>query len=110
MPPFHLTVGDIRTTAPQELDKVSRNVARILTLCGRTDIPIYSGCEEPLMREPVKYDYFHGNDGLGDVPDAAPAAHTVDKAAEPDIACVGLLKAAKEYDGQLTVIALGMTT
>ncbi len=91
----------------QDLDKVAANVARLLTLCGRTDIPIYRGCEEPLMREPIKYDYFHGLDGLGDVPHASPGAADVVKQPEEDIACVGLLKASKQYEGRLVLIALG---
>ena len=38
------------------------------------------------MREPIKYDYFHGLDGLGDVPHADPAAASVDKQPEEAIA------------------------
>jgi hypothetical protein len=48
--------------------------------------PCRRGCEEPLMREPIKYDYFHGLDGLGDVPHADPAAASVDKQPEEAIA------------------------
>jgi len=59
------------------------------------------------MREPIKYDYFHGLDGLGDVPTAPPAAASITKKPQEDIAVVGLLRASRQYEGRLTLIALG---
>lgn len=59
------------------------------------------------MREPIKYDFFHGLDGLGDVPEAEPAASSLTKQPEDDIAVVGLLRAARDFEGELTLVALG---
>jgi purine nucleosidase len=35
-------------------------------LCGATDVPVFAGCDRPLLREPAHADWFHGRDGLGD--------------------------------------------
>lgn len=48
------------------LERTLRNALQLRDLAGRPDVPIYSGCERPLFREPI-YGQFHGTSGLGNV-------------------------------------------
>lgn len=40
------------------------NALKIVELAGRTDIPVFAGCQNPLMRPLVTAEYVMGNDGL----------------------------------------------
>lgn len=46
------------------LKLTSRNIRIMLELCNRTDIPVYEGCERPLVREPITAEHVHGSTGL----------------------------------------------
>jgi len=61
----------------------TRNTLGLLALTNRIDIPVYAGCERPLLEQPVFADHIHGESGLGTVtfPENHPAAsdeHAVD--------------------------------
>ena len=58
------------------LANTTRNALRVLTLLGRTDIPVAAGADRPLVREPFIQPAFHGDSGLdgADLPEAAFAA------------------------------------
>lgn len=49
------------------LENVERNVMRTLSVYGKTNIPVYGGCECGLLTEPIHATQIHGTDGLGDV-------------------------------------------
>eukprot|EP00050_Salpingoeca_kvevrii_P007660 m.297650 g.297650 ORF g.297650 m.297650 type:complete len:458 (+) comp13667_c0_seq1:1123-2496(+) len=51
-----------------ELPQVAHNVARILSASSRTDIPFFLGAARPLVEQRRNAQFFHGHDGLGDVP------------------------------------------
>ena len=55
------------------LAATTRNALRILTLLERTDIPVASGADRPLAREPLVQTQFHGATGLdgADLPEPA---------------------------------------
>ena len=57
-----LTVTTVAGNVP--LAHTSANARRVLELAGRPDIPVYAGCERPLVREPVTAEYVHGETGL----------------------------------------------
>jgi purine nucleosidase len=76
------------------LDLTTRNACIICELAGRTDVPVYAGCDRPLDRELVTAEHVHGKTGLDgpDLPEPAmtpSAGHAVDyiidtlRAAEP---------------------------
>ena len=46
------------------LANTTRNALRVLTLLGRTDIPVAAGAERPLVREPWIPTHVHGASGL----------------------------------------------
>jgi pyrimidine-specific ribonucleoside hydrolase len=55
------------------LDRTTRNALRVLTLLGRTDVPVAAGAARPLVREPLVQPRFHGESGLdgADLPEPA---------------------------------------
>jgi len=55
------------------LANTTRNALRVLTLIGRTDVPVAAGSDRPLLREPLIQLAFHGESGLdgAELPDAA---------------------------------------
>jgi len=55
------------------LANTTRNALRVLTLLGRTDLPVAAGADRPLVREPFIQPAFHGESGLdgADLPEAA---------------------------------------
>ncbi|MDP6705662.1 MAG: nucleoside hydrolase [Alphaproteobacteria bacterium] len=65
------------------LPDTERNARRVLTLAGRTDIPVAAGCARPLMAAAGPTAAVHGRDGLGGVGLPEPGfacvdAHAVD--------------------------------
>lgn len=48
----------------QTPDKTLRNALRVLTLIGRTDIPVAGGAHKPISRELIIADSVHGESGL----------------------------------------------
>jgi purine nucleosidase len=36
-------------------------------IAGRTDLPVYAGCERPMVLEPITAEYIHGNTGIDGV-------------------------------------------
>ena len=49
------------------LENVERNVMRTLTVYGKTNIPVYRGCEGGMLAEPNHIPEIHGKYGLGEV-------------------------------------------
>jgi pyrimidine-specific ribonucleoside hydrolase len=55
------------------LDATTRNALRLLTLCGRTDVPVSAGADRPLVfPHPHQARYAHGADGLSGRADTLP--------------------------------------
>ena len=66
----HKILGITTVTGNVHVNKVYKNVVRILHKCNRQHtIPVYNGASEPLIHETTFAEYFHGEDGLGDVLD-----------------------------------------
>jgi purine nucleosidase len=76
------------------LAQATSNALYTAELCG-SDVPVYSGAEEPLKRKLVTADWFHGVDGLGDHGYAptrrrADPRHAVDAIIEATLANPGI--------------------
>ncbi|RYE74108.1 MAG: nucleoside hydrolase, partial [Hyphomicrobiales bacterium] len=61
-------LGIVAVAGNVSLAQNARNALKILELAGRTDIPVYAGCERPLKRMLVTAEHVHGETGL-DGPD-----------------------------------------
>lgn len=81
------------------------NTDRILALCDRHDVPIYSGANKALIAN-VTSDYFFGYDGLGDDGYKPPKPIVI----QNESAAVGLLELSKKYEGELVIVAIGPLT
>ena len=65
------------------LELTQRNARMMCDIAGKTDLPVYSGCSRPLLREPITAEYVHGNTGIDGVDVFEPATplqkqHAVD--------------------------------
>ncbi len=47
------------------LGQATENALYTLELCGATDVPVFTGADRPLKREPAHAQWFHGADGFG---------------------------------------------
>ena len=87
------------------LDRTTRNALRVLTLLGRTDVPVAAGADRPLVREPWVPVEFHGDSGLDGADLPEPAVGPAEVSAVELMAT--LLRAAEE---PMTLVATGPLT
>ena len=83
-------------------------IANALKLCevaGRDDIPVFAGCDAPLLHAAPDAAYVHGQDGFGDT-GYAPAR----RAAESEHAALAILRLSHAHAGRLLLVALGPLT
>lgn len=76
----------------QTLDKTVRNALTVLTVAGRTDVPVFAGMVRPMTRALVTAAHVHGESGLDGptLPEPSVAAsdtHAVDWLAQHLVAC-----------------------
>ena len=74
-----LRVEAITTVAGNApLERTTLNARRVLTLLGRTDVPVAAGADRPLLREPWAPVSVHGASGLdgADLPEPTAEAAT----------------------------------
>ncbi len=98
-----LAVTTVAGNAP--LDRTTRNALRVLTLLDRTSIPVASGAERPLVRDPWVPVEFHGPSGLDGADLPEPAVGAVSLSALELAASI--LRAA---DAPVTIVATGPLT
>jgi purine nucleosidase len=86
------------------LEHTVRNSLTLVELIEQ-EIPVYPGCERPLVIAQKDAAVVHGEDGLGD------AGFTPkSRQAEPEHAALALLRLANEAPGEYTLVALGPLT
>ncbi|MGC9398272.1 MAG: nucleoside hydrolase [Anaerolineae bacterium] len=83
----------------------TRNALAVLALAGRTDIPVFKGCERPLVQPSLLAPETHGDSGLGyarlpSSPVQPTPGHAVDF----------LIEAILGAPGEITLVALGPLT
>ena len=88
-----------------EVEHTTRNTLQVLELAGMEHIPVYRGAEKPLLCEAVTAHHVHGQNGLNDMTLPKPKR-------EPEAmpAWDAIYKYAKQYEGELTVVAIGPLT
>ncbi|XP_052803089.1 pyrimidine-specific ribonucleoside hydrolase RihA-like isoform X1 [Mya arenaria] len=87
--------------------QVGKNVLRVLQVVNRLDIPVYIGCNEPLLGDKKETSDYHGSDGFGDVPD--PEAPD-DSLLESEHAVNALMRLSKKQEGELSLVCLAPLT
>ena len=88
-----------------EVENTTRNTLQVLELAGMTDIPVYMGAAKPLLCEPVTAHHVHGQNGLNDMILPLPKRQPEEMPAWDAIYTL-----AKQYEGELTVVAVGPLT
>ncbi len=98
-----LAITTVAGNAP--LDRTTRNALRVLTLLGRTDVPVAAGAERPIVREPWVPVEVHGESGLDGADLPEPAVGPVEVGALELVSA--LLRAAAD---PVTLVATGPLT
>ena len=57
-------IGIVAVAGNVPLHHTERNARCIVELAGRSDVPVYAGCERPIARELVTSEHIHGQTGL----------------------------------------------
>ncbi len=66
--PDELDILGITTVAGNvPLALTQRNARMMCDIAGRADIPVFAGCEKPMVREAITAEYIHGNTGIDGV-------------------------------------------
>lgn len=86
------------------LDFTTANALKILDAADR-DVPVYRGCDRPLINRSVHAVHVHGEDGLGDC--NIPASK---KSTQSEHAVHALVRMANENPGEITLAAIGPLT
>ena len=86
------------------LDLTTANALKILDAAGR-DLPVYRGCDRPLISRLGNAVHVHGEDGLGDC--NIPLSK---KSAQSEHAVHALVRLANENPGEITLAAIGPLT
>jgi purine nucleosidase len=101
-----LEVAGITTAAGNvPLPATTRNALRICHLAGRSDIPVFQGCDRPLLPTPPRSASVHGADGLGDI-DLASA----DFGPSPGHAVDFIIDTIRRSPGEITLCPIGPMT
>ena len=86
------------------LDLTTANALKILDAAGK-DVPVFRGCDRPLISRATSAAHVHGEDGLGDC--NFPASK---KRVQSEHAVNALIRLADENPGELTLVAIGPLT
>lgn len=82
----------------------SINARYTLEVCG-ADIPVYNGCDRPILRKAEYADWYHGPDGMGDMNYPAPKQE-----AQKTHAVQELIRRFGDEPNEITLVTLGPLT
>ncbi len=86
------------------LENTTKNALQVIEECGK-DVPVYVGCDKPLMRELVTADNVHGMDGMGDCGLIHPT-----RKPEKMHAVEFIIETVGKYPDEVEIISLGPAT
>lgn len=87
------------------VEQTTYNALTLLTLAGRTDIPVAYGSAEPLVRKRVDAAHVHGQNGLGDITLPEPTIASVEQQAVDLI-----IEKIMRNPGEITLVPIGPLT
>lgn len=87
--------------------QVGLNVLRVLQVADQMNIPVFVGCNEPLLGDKRPVSDYHGSDGFGDAPDKEAPDESHIKA---EHAVTALVRLSREHKGELTLVCIGPLT
>lgn len=89
----------------QTLDNTGRNACHVLQWLGREEVPVYTGCGRPMVRDRVTAGDIHGETGLD-----GPVFPPLRKKPEPEHAVSFLVRTLLNSQGDVTVVTSGPMT
>lgn len=87
------------------IDLSTDNTIRVLSVLGKSDVPVFRGASRPLVATYQNALHVHGGNGLGDV--RIPASGVSEAAMSGPEAIITM---AEQYDGELVLVMLGPLT
>jgi purine nucleosidase len=99
-------LGIVATAGNIDLDYTLENCLKIVEFVGRTDVPVFRGCEQPMLRPLVTAAHVHGPTGMDGF--ELPAPVTKPQAQHGVAFLIEALSAAEP--GEITVLGLGPIT
>ncbi|XP_008294616.1 inosine-uridine preferring nucleoside hydrolase isoform X1 [Stegastes partitus] len=89
------------------VENVCKNTLRVLQACNKLEIPVFKGAAKPILGDTISAGEFHGQDGLGDVPDSnAPGLDLVQK----EGAVSAMIRIVNENPGEVSLVATAPLT
>ncbi|MCG7332490.1 nucleoside hydrolase [Salinicoccus roseus] len=88
------------------LEMVNANTLKVLSLAGRTDVPVHPGADRPLLRTSEHVHHIHGDDGIGNALDG----YEYSNQCQEQFAADFIIEQAKRHPGEVTLIAVGPLT
>ncbi|MFQ6005695.1 MAG: nucleoside hydrolase [Woeseia sp.] len=88
------------------LELTERNARLICDIAGRCDIPVFAGCDKPLVRELITAEKVHGTTGIDGIEISEPSKHLEERHAVDFI--VDILRNAD--DDEITLVPTGPLT
>lgn len=101
----HALVGLCIAAGNVGLAHTTRNALKLLEVAGAAQVPVYPGCDRPLLHPALDAAFVHGLDGFGDTGYAAPVS-----AAQPTHAALAIIEASHRHAGDLLLVTLGPLT
>jgi purine nucleosidase len=101
----HAVVGLTVAAGNVGLRHTVANALKLCEVAGRDDVPVFPGCDSPLLHAAEDAAFVHGEDGFGDT-GYAPAA----RVASDEHAALAILRLSHEHAGRLLLVALGPLT
>ncbi|XP_027879698.1 uncharacterized protein LOC114148535 isoform X2 [Xiphophorus couchianus] len=89
------------------VENVCKNVLRVLQACKKPEIPVFKGAAKSILGIRVGDESFHGQDGLGDAPDAgAPGLDLI----QEENAVSAIVRIVNENPGEVSLVATAPLT
>lgn len=102
----HEVVGLTIAAGNVGLGHTVRNALKLREVAGRQDVPVFPGCDGPLVHAPREdAAHVHGRDGFGDIGYPDPSG-----IAAAEHAALAILRLSHEHAGRLLLVALGPLT
>ena len=98
-------LGVTVTSGNQTLENTRRNACHVLQWVGKEEIPVYAGCDRPMVRDKMIAADIHGSTGLD-----GPVFPPLRKTWEPKHAVSYLIRTLLDSDGDITMVTTGPMT